>query len=168
MDFHQRIQLTEITTSSLRSGSPLRHQLNFTLLMEKISSSLALSSEFVGNHKNDNSQTVTFLCVFYCLYKSMLQYCGLTICYHFHCSVDLCCANTSSLYNLEWQGNHSLCNLFSFLNLESSSLQMCLGIDFLFETYFIAIPHICYYCCQYSIICMKKVYETLLRTIQLY
>jgi len=54
LDSHQRIQLTEITTSSLRSGSPVRHQLNFVLLMEEISCSLAPSSEFVGNHKEEN------------------------------------------------------------------------------------------------------------------
>lgn len=54
LDSHQRIQLIEITTSSLRSGSPVRHQLNFTLLMEEITCSLAPSSECVGNDKKEN------------------------------------------------------------------------------------------------------------------
>lgn len=60
LDSHQRIQLTEITTSSLRSGSPVRQQLNFTLLMEETSCSLALSSEFVGNHKKELANNGTF------------------------------------------------------------------------------------------------------------
>lgn len=101
LDSHQRIQLTEITTSSLRSGSPVRQQLNFTLLMEETSCSLALSSEFVGNHKKELANNSTFFwCVFYCLYKSMLQCCRFTICYNFHCSLDFC-ANTCRLCTLE-------------------------------------------------------------------
>lgn len=116
MDPHQRIQLTEITTTSLRSGSPVRHQLNFTLLMEGTSCSLALSSEFVdSNKKKELTNNSGFFCVyvFYCFYKSMRQCWRVTICYNFHCLLDFF-ANTCRVCTLEWWRNNLLCIHFNY------------------------------------------------------